>query len=142
MPRCDRAGSDGSSGMFRKILPPRGDIVFHQRYLLRHLLVHHVQLRDGDREMDEDEQNEKDTDQEEERRRVGDPRRVGDSDQPVLLDRQDQDDHAAGQPQDRILLPQFPTPYHLQYVEKESGGGTDRKNRYPVHPNLRMRLMR
>jgi len=70
---------------------------FHQRDLLRHLLVHHVQLRDGDREMDEDQQDEEDPDQEEERRRIGDPRRVGDTDEPVLLDREDEDDHAAEQ---------------------------------------------
>jgi hypothetical protein len=92
--------------------------------------------------VDENEQDEEDPYQEEERRRVGDPRRVCEADQPVLLDRQDQDDHAAGQPQDRVLLPKFPPANHLQYVEEEGGGGADRKEGYPGHPNLRRQLMR
>ena len=74
--------------------------------------------------------------------RVDDPHGVGDADQPVLLQRENEDHHAAEEPQDRVLLPQFPTPHHLQDVEKEAGGSADRKKRYTVHPNLRMQLMR
>jgi len=115
---------------------------FHQRDLLRHLLIHLVELRDGDREVDEDQQDEEDPDQEEERRGIGDPRGVGDTDEPVLLDREYEDDHASEQPQDGILFAQFAPAHHLQDVEEKGGGDDDGKDGYPAHPNLRMRLIR
>ena len=91
----------------------------HKRQFLRHFLVHLVELGDGDRKMDEDEQDEKHADEEQEGGRVVDPCRVRGPFQPIPLQGEHEHDHAACQPEDRILLPEFPSADHFEDIEEK-----------------------
>ena len=114
----------------------------HQRDLLRHLLVHMVEPGDRDREVDEDEQDEEHADEEQEGGGIVDPHRARNPFQPIPLQRENEHDHAAGQPEDGIFLTESSTAHHFQDIEEEHRGSQNGDDGNPAHPNLRMRLMR
>ena len=57
------------------------------------------------------------------------------------LQREDEDQRAAEQPEDRVLLAEFPAAHHLQDVEEERGGSADGYDGYAVHADSRIWLM-
>src|SRR3990172_1260378 len=66
--------------------------------------------------MDEDEQDEKHADEEKEGRGVKGPRRIRGQIQPMLFQRENEHDHAAGQPEDEIPLPESAPADHLEEI--------------------------
>lgn len=132
----------GLRGLVVLVTAPFSRFLFQERDLLSHPLVHLVKFGDRDREVDEDEQDEEHADKEKKRGRVVDPRRIRNPYQPIPLQRENEHDHCARQPEDGILLPQLPPPDHFQDIEEQDRGGENGDDGNPVQSNLRIRLMR